>query len=155
MLGSFVVILAHIRTSFAGNLYPRRTEWYCAFAIILIGLVLTYNDGIMGADQRAYGVMLAFGSQNSWSKFLMIFGAARLIVLIVNGAWQKSPHMRSAMAIVSCLPFWTIARSFSDEFGVPMVLGWVFLIMDVLNAMSAASDAKEVDSQVYEDGRKR
>jgi len=141
------VVMAHIRMSFAGNLYPRRTEWLCAGLNIGMGILFMLNPTLMAVNYKAYSVMLAFMTQHQWANFMVIFGAARIIVLIVNGAWRKSPHIRSFMAVVSCLPLWTAAWSFTPYFGLAMLGYWAWLITDIINAVVASSDAKESDSR--------
>jgi hypothetical protein len=141
-----MMVFAHIRDNFAAAFFPRLSEWACAFAIFGVGTVLHANADLMAnARTDAYLLMLAIADQASWAKGLIGFGLFRLIVLLINGAWRRSPHLRSVMAILSCFPLWAIAWSFLPSFGIAMVFAWVFLGMDVINAVRAAGDAKTVD----------
>lgn len=142
-----MMILAHIRQNFAAAFFPRLSEWACATAVFGIGIVLRFNADLMaGSKSAAYSLMLSIASQHSWAIALVSFGIARLLVLLVNGAWRRSPHLRSIMAILSCFPLYTIAMSFLPIFGIAMVFAWVMLGMDVVNAIRAAGDAKIIDS---------
>lgn len=141
-----IMVFAHIRDNFAAAFFPRLSEWACAVAVFGVGVVLFVNADLMAQSRSgAYALMLAIGSQASWAKGLIAFGFLRLIVLVINGAWRRSPHLRSIMAILSCFPLYTLAMSFLPVFGVAMVFAWVFLGMDVFNAVRAAGDARTVD----------
>jgi len=141
-----MMVFAHIRDNFAAAFFPRLSEWACAVAIFGIGLVLHFNVDLMAnAKSNAYALMLAIGNQRQWAMALIGFGVLRLIVLLINGAWRKSPHLRSFMAILSCFPLYIIAMSFLPVFGVSVVFASVFLGMDIVNAVRAAGDAKISD----------
>ena len=141
-----MLILAHIRSNFAAAFFPRMSEWACAAAIFGIGLVLHFNvDLMVNATTSTYSLMLSIATQQTWSRALLVFGICRLVVLLINGAWRRSPHLRSIMAILSCFPLYTIAMSVLPVFGMLMVFAWIFLGMDVINAVRAAGDAKTVD----------
>lgn len=141
-----MLVLAHIRDNLAGAFFPRLSEWSAACAVFGVGVVLHVNTDLMASPTTSgYGLMLIIASQATWAKGLMIFGFLRLVVLVINGAWRRSPHMRAIMAILSCFPLYTITMSFVPVFGIAMVLAVVFLGMDVINAVRAAGDAKTVD----------
>jgi hypothetical protein len=140
------MVLAHIRDNFAAAFFPRLSEWACAVAVFGVGIVLHYNADLMvNAKSTAYALMLSIGSQTTWAAALITFGIVRLLVLLINGAWRKSPHLRSVMAILSCFPLYTIAMSFLPVFGISVVFASVFLGMDIVNAVRAAGDAKISD----------
>lgn len=141
-----MLILAHIRSNFAASFFPRMSEWAAAVAVFAVGVVLWSNPTLMqSTTTKAYGMMLMVAEQATWSKALMAFGGARLIVLAINGAWRRSPHARTVMAVLSCFPLYTIAMSFLPTQGIAMVLAFVVLGMDVVNAVRAAGDARTID----------
>jgi hypothetical protein len=141
-----VLILAPIRDNFAAAFFPRLSEWACAMAVFGVGAVLHANPDLMAnTKSNAYDLMLGLGAQAAWAKALIAFGIGRLLVLLINGAWRRSPHLRSIMAILSRFPLYTIAMSCLPVFGIAMVFAWIFLGMDVINAVRAAGDAKTVD----------
>lgn len=141
-----MLMLAHIRDNFASAFFPRLSEWACATAVFGVGVVLHVNADLMeNLQSNAYQLMLTIGPQATWAKALIIFGICRLLVLLINGAWRRSPHLRAVMAILSCFPLYTIAMSFLPVFGIAMVFAWIFLGMDVINAVRAAGDARTVD----------
>ena len=76
---------------------------------------------------------------------LMLFGGTRLVILAINGAWRRSPHARTVMAILSCFPLYTIAMWFLPTQGIAMVLAFVIRGMAVVKAVRAAGDAQIID----------
>ena len=86
------MMLAYIRDNFAAAFFPRLSEWAAAAGVFLIGLVLAANPDLMATTKtQAYQLMLMIATQRSWAMMLMVFGGARLVVLLINGAWRRSP----------------------------------------------------------------
>jgi hypothetical protein len=145
-MGGPMLILAHIRSNFAAAFFPRMSEWAASVAVFCVGLILSANPSLMASTTtKAYGMMLLIASQPTWASALMLFGGARLLVLAINGAWRRSPHARTVMAVLSCFPLYTIAMSFLPTRDIAMVLAFVILGMDVVNAVRAAGDARTID----------
>ncbi|MBO9100011.1 MULTISPECIES: hypothetical protein [unclassified Rhizobium] len=143
------MMLAHIRDNFAAAFFPRLSEWAAAAGVFLIGLVLAANPDLMATTKtQAYQLMLMIATQRSWAMMLMVFGGARLVVLLINGAWRRSPHLRAAMAFFSCFPYSLIFLSFQPTFGISMVLASIPLGMDMINVLRAAGDARTIDTKM-------
>lgn len=144
-----MLVFAHIRQNFFAVFYPRLSEWMAATAVFGIGLVLTFNGDLMATSRtQAYDLMLMIASQRSWAIGMELLGGARLIVLLINGAWRRSPHLRSIMAFLSCFPLCLISLSFAPVFGIALVLCTVFLVGDMINVMRAAGDARIIDDKM-------
>ncbi len=147
------MIIAHIRSNFLDAFFPRLAEWFAAGVLMCLGIVLMLNDGLMSnSTGRAYNLLLAIADQPTWATALILFSIVRLTVLLINGAWRKSPHLRALTAFLSCF-FWTqITLSFAPVFGFgfSMALGW--LALDMTNVMRAMRDARTVDD-AYARGR--
>lgn len=140
------MIIAHIRTSFAEAFFPRLSEWTPAGTIAFLGWILTNNPDLMTtAKSSAYTLMLSIASQPAWSVILMTLGAARLTVLLVNGAWRRSPWARALMAFISCFLWTQIMLSFLPVFGLAFGMSVGFLATDVINVFRAMRDARTVD----------
>jgi hypothetical protein len=143
------MFVAHFRRSFAAAFFPRLSEWAGAVGIFAVGLVLSANADLMAnAKTSSYNLMLWVGPQIAWSVGMMVFGFMRLLILLVNGAWRRSPHLRAATAFLSMLPFTLITLSFYQTFGIAMALVGVFVAMELINTMRAASDARTVDDNM-------
>jgi hypothetical protein len=83
---------------------------------------------------------------------MIVFGLVRLMILLINGAWRRSPHGRAVTAFLCCF-FWTqIVLSFAPTFGFAFVMACGWLGADVINVMRAMRDARTVD-EAYARGR--
>jgi len=147
-----LLILAHIRTSFAAAFFPRLSEWYCATMLTALGWVLIVNETLMQPDKPGYKLMLAIAPQDAWGPVMMAFGMGRLIVLFINGAWRRSPHARGIAAFVFCFFWYQIATSFWPIMGYVFVLSAGLFVLDFVNLVRAFGDARIVD-HAYQKGR--
>lgn len=143
-----MLIFAHIRDNFAAAFFPRLLEWGCAGTLVALGIMLSVNADLMvttASTGKGYRLLLAIADQATWASALEAFGGARLLVLLINGAWRRSPWARAGMAFISCF-FWTqIVLSFSETFGFVFVFSCAFLAFDVTNVMRSMHDARTVD----------
>lgn len=139
------MVFAHIRENFAAAFFPRLSEWLAAFVVLALGWMLTANPDLMMPGKTDYQLMLMIASQPFWSTVLILFGVCRLTILLINGAWRRSPHLRALAAFLSCF-FWTqIALSFAPTFGFAFILACGWLGMDMINIMRAMRDARTID----------
>lgn len=149
-----MVIFTHIRQSFAAAFFPRLSEWVAAAVIFGCGWTLSVNDDVMSSGPGpAYQFMLTMASQPTWAKICVGLGFLRLLVLLINGAWRRSPHLRSIAAIVSSFLWFQFTLSFSATLGFGFAFAAGFLAMDFLNIIRAAHDARTVDEAFSRSGR--
>jgi hypothetical protein len=152
------MIIAHIRANFSASFYPRWSEWSASWVLFFLGLMLSYNDQLMATaipagTGKGYILLLAIAPQGVWAMALALFGSFRLVVLLINGAWHRSPVARAACAFLSCF-FWTqIALSFEPTFGFAFVMACGWLLTDIVNVMRAARDARTVDDVLAARGK--
>lgn len=139
------MIFLHIRTRFADAFFPRLSEWVAAAVICGCAWMLAVNKDLMASAPKPFQLMLDVATQPTWAKVCLFLGAARLIILFINGAWRRSPHARSMMATLSCFLWMQIVLSFSATLGLSVVGFAGFLVMDFLNIIRAARDARTVD----------
>lgn len=144
------MIFAHIKASFAEAFYPRWAEWAAAGVLLASGCMLLINADLMGAavaagNGRGYRLMLSVFSQPTWSVLLILFAFARLLILLINGAWRRSPWARAVSAFLACF-FWAmIVLSFAPTFGFAFVAFTGWLVTDLVNITRAMRDARTVD----------
>ena len=144
------MIFAHIRASFVEAFFPRWAEWIAAIVLLALGGMLHVNDTLMSGavaagNGRGYRLMLDIADQPTWSAILILFGIARLVILLINGAWRRSPWARAGSAFLACF-FWSlIALSFAPTAGYAFILGAGWLVTDMVNIMRAMRDARTVD----------
>lgn len=144
------MIMAHIRDNFTAAFFPRWAEWSAASVLLALGLMLSINENLMASSLahgfgQGYAFLLVIAGQSVWATMLTVFGSFRLAILLINGAWRRSPVARAAMAFFSCF-FWTqIALSFAPTFGFAFVMACGWLLTDIVNIMRAARDARTVN----------
>lgn len=143
------MIFAHIRDNFANAFFPRLSEWYCAAMLMGLGFILSANPDLMASSKTsAYQLLLMIASQETWSTVMKLFAAVRLLILLINGAWSRSPHLRSVSAFVTCF-FWTqMALSFLPVMGLAFGMAAGLLALDFANSIRAARDARIIDHAV-------
>lgn len=144
------MFIAHIRDNFAAAFFPRWAEWLAAGVLLGIGMMLTTNDDLMASalasgSGRGYALLLEIAPQSVWALTMTMFGIIRIIILLINGAWRRSPVARAVTAFLSCF-FWTqIVLSFQPTFGFAFMMGLGWLVGDMVNIMRAARDARTVN----------
>lgn len=147
-----MLILAHIRTNFAAAFFPRLSEWHAAGILVALGWMLIINDALMQPDIPGYRTMLSVTSQAAWGRIMLLFGIVRLAILLINGAWRKSPHARGVIAFLSCFFWYQAAVSFYAVLGFAFVFSAGLLVLDFVNLVRAFGDARIVD-HAYQKGR--
>lgn len=144
------MILAHLKTSFAEAFFPRWAEWAASGVLLSLGWMLWINEALMataiaGGYGKGYELLLEVATQPAWAAALICFGAIRLSILFINGAWRRSPWGRAGAAFLSCF-FWTqIVLSFAPTFGFAFIMACGWLVTDMINVMRAMRDARIVD----------
>lgn len=141
-VAGFVSFRRHLADAF----FPRRSEWGAAGALFALGWMLSANPELMASGKsNAYDLLLSIASQHTWSKIMIVFGGLRLLILLINGWWRRSPHLRALSAFLSCF-FWTqIVLSFASTFGFAFILACGWLAMDFVTIIGAMRDARTVD----------
>lgn len=140
------MIIAHLRTSFVEAFFPRLSEWTAAAVIAALGWVLMSNPDLMASGTgRGYLLMLAVAPQHAWAKALVVFGAGRLVILLINGAWRRSPLARTITAFLACFLWTQLVLSFAPTFGFAFTMAAGFLGMEIVNTFRAARDMRIVD----------
>lgn len=141
-------VLATARDHFRDAFIPRRSEWAAASLLLLCGWVLYSNPDLMGtATGKAFDLLRATFTQNTWMRLLVVFGMARLLILAINGFWRRSPHLRALSAFLSCFFWWHIMLSYHATFGLAWAAYAVFLALEFSNMIVAARDARTVDDK--------
>lgn len=139
------MILAHIQTRLADAFFPRLLEWQAAFVMLAGGLLMLVNEDLFLDSYVGYDLMLRWAAQASWGWYALTLGLVRIAVLLVNGAWRKSPHARAVAAFLSCSVWFPLYVSMSAAAGWGVVFAGGMLIGDLLNIVRTARDARVVD----------
>jgi hypothetical protein len=149
-----IMFFTHVRDNFAAAFFPRLSEWFAAIMLMALGFMLSSNPDLMSsAKTGVYQLLLMIATQETWSMAMKLFAACRLVILLINGAWRRSPHLRSLSAFMTCF-FWTqIALSAMQTFGYVFVFSAGILLLDFANSIRAARDARIIDHAYRKGGQ--
>lgn len=125
----------------------RRSEWLLSLCTLVLGLVYLATPGLF--TPQYFSTMLTIMRQESWGWAAVAVGAARLVMLLINGTWRASPHLRALGAQLSCFLWITLfVTAISAPALVQSVGFWlVFFIFDAFSAVDAAGDARLADEK--------
>lgn len=144
-----MIVFAEMRGHFADAFFPRRSEWAGAALMIFGGWILFANPDLMTQSKTAaFDLMRSIFQQSTWARLLLSFGLVRLVVLFINGAWRRSPHLRMLSAVLSCFFWMQIALSYSATFGLAFAAYVVVLGLEFSNIIVAGRDARTVDDKL-------
>lgn len=137
--------MIHVRLS--SHWRVRRSEWLLALCTLSLGIVYLNVPGLF--EPRYFATMLALMPQRQWGTLAALIGLARLTMLLINGAWRASPHLRALGAQASCLLWATLFISaIAAQSTVQSVGFWlIFFVFDAFSAVDAAGDARLADER--------
>lgn len=140
------MILGHFSQSLRDTFPTRASEWALGLMLFLWSVVLTFNVDLF-ASTPSFSVLSQLMPQGTWALLCMIAGGGRLIMLLINGAWRRSPHLRAIAAFVSCF-FWfqiSIGILQAGTFGTGLAIYPILFLLDVYNVFRASRDAGSSD----------
>jgi hypothetical protein len=137
----------HISNSFRQTFAVRASEWALALMLLNWSIVLFANPQLF-ADRPSYAPLAAIMPQETWALVCCAAGAGRLVVLMINGAWRRTPHLRAGGAFVACFFWFQITMGFaqSEIWGTGMAIYPVLLALDAYNVIRAITDAAIIDN---------
>jgi hypothetical protein len=131
----------------------RRPEWVLAAMLAGWGVILGMPTSNVFELVPAFSGLKAIASEVIWAWICLLLGSIRLLALIVNGTFYTtaygrfSPHVRGALAFLSCFIWTAISVStYSSELATTgLVIYPGLLFLEFTNVMAAVQDAAEVD----------
>lgn len=140
------MIWAHFSRSLRETFPTRASEWALGLMLFLWSVILSINPDLFETSNSLapLGQIL---SQSTWAVLCLIAGGGRLIMLAVNGAWRRSPHLRAIGAFVSCF-FWfqiSLGMLQAGTVGTGLAVYPVLFFLDVYNVFRASRDAGSSD----------
>lgn len=129
----------------------RKSEWVMAFAVVVMWIVLAFNEELF--TRPGYAHLAELAPQWVWQWFCFIVGFGRVGVLVVNGSDWRTPYGRAFFAFLSCFLWWHIGAGFAANVGLGMVLAAAVFFTDVFNCKQAVTEAAASQS-VNDAGRK-
>lgn len=124
----------------------RMPEWIQATGMLLWGLLCLGNPGLFESREFYFPLMLIM-PQLAWGAIATLTGIARLVFLVINGAWRPSAHIRAiGCAFGTMLWGSLLVSALSLEWVSTAVAVYLMLtITDILSLWFAAGDAKLAD----------
>lgn len=140
------MILTHIGASLRETFPARASEWALGLMLFLWSVILVTNTDLF-ATSRSYTALLGIMPQRGWAVLCLIGGGGRLIVLAINGAWRRSPHLRAGMAFVGGLFWFSISLGLwqAGTFGTGLAVYPVLFLLDSFNAVRGMGEAGLID----------
>jgi hypothetical protein len=135
----------------------RASEWALSIMLFLWSVVLSANPDLFatGMSYRSLGQIMG---QDGWAVACLFVGGGRLIILAVNGAWRRSPHLRALGAFLSGLFWFMISAGIvqSGIYNTGLAVYPVLFMLDAFNAIRAMGEAGRSDqfhgSRMAKDG---
>ncbi|MBL8578073.1 MAG: hypothetical protein JNK47_12665 [Mesorhizobium sp.] len=114
--------------------------------LFLWAIVLQVNPDLF-KNAPSFGPLAQMVQQSTWAMLCLVVGGGRLVMLAINGAWRRSPHLRALAAFISCFFWFQISLGFlqAGTFGTGLAIYPVLFALDVYNAFRAAGDAGSSD----------
>ena len=131
------------------HLALRIGDWFMSSIVLSLGLVLLTHREMFDVHPQ-YIFLKQYGSVGSWGWACVTVGGARVAALFVNGTFRSfrfSPHMRFAMATLTCFLWFQITLGLIATHTPTMTLALFpnLLLFDLYNVFLAASEAGVVE----------
>lgn len=126
----------------------RALEWWSAGTMSSWGfMVLAFPH--MFEENPAALALVKLAPQHVWGLAAFIVGFTRVVALLINGLWYRTPAIRWICAMLSVLIWFFVAAGFTSSPIINMgtvIYGW-HMIADMYSAFRSASDFIEADAQ--------
>ncbi len=134
----FVQLVHHFRV--------RRFEWFMAFALFAIGVML-HDPADTFERSPSYILLAHWASEETWAWLLMVTGFVRVFVLILNGVFfRKAAEIRAVLGVWSFSVAAMMAIGFHSapvEGSVLASLMTLMAVFELSNIWTASLDAHD------------
>jgi len=146
------MIFAHISRSLRETFPARASEWAMGVMLFNWAIVLSFNADLF---QSETGLIIYQGfndlaPQPAWAVLCLVVGGGRLIVLAINGAWRRTPHLRTVCAFISCLVWFEISIGLMQNglFATGLAVYPVLFVFEIFNVMRSIGEAGISDANL-------
>ena len=140
------MIIVHSFESLKESFEARASEWSLTGVMVSLALAFLFNEGLFYRDTLE-GMRDIINSRFAWITIMSFVGLTRFAVLIVNGAYWRTPHLRSLTAFLSAGIWFLFFMGFVRNGSLMMaIMPWVFLL-DAYNAKRAGREAGKSEFQ--------
>lgn len=134
------MIVVHSFRSLQETFEARASEWALTGVLISLSIVFLV-EGDMFSRNTFDGLRSILDSHYGWSAILAVVGLTRLSVLVVNGYYWRTPHLRSLTAFLSAGIWFLFCAGFARHGSIMVAVApWIFLL-DAYNAKRAGHEA--------------
>jgi hypothetical protein len=152
----FLTLVVRIARGSAHNFAIRVSDWFASFVMLSFGVVLIYCPWAFG-ESRWYGLLEQIANPLVWGVICGSVGLLRVGALTINGtfpAFRWSPHLRFAMAMLSCFVWFqvTLGLVAAHEATAVFAMFPQLLVFDLYNVFLAASEAGAAERR-YRNGQ--
>jgi hypothetical protein len=118
----------------------RASEWMLTGATLSLAFVFFLNIK-MFYSEAFEGLREINNNRFFWSLTLFVVGAIRLSVLLINGSYYRTPHMRSITAFFCAGIWFMMIIAFARNGSMMIAIApWIFFL-DAYNTVRAAREA--------------
>lgn len=129
----------------------RLSEWGLATALMLWGVVLLLP--YPSFSNPVYAHMESLMREERWGIVCFTIGAARLVILIVNGSWRITPHLRAVAAFLSSIVWFqvTLGLIAVGSYNTGLAIYPVCVVMDIICMFRSVAEAR-VNDEIARNG---
>lgn len=130
----------------ADHFQVRASEWALGSMLALWGWVLLLPSETFSISS-SFDMLLRVMPENAWGLACLIVGLARVVVLFINGAWRRSPHMRALAALFSCFFWFQISLSIivGGKASPGLAIYPVLMLLDIFHVFRCVAKARVSD----------
>lgn len=133
------MVIIHAWQSLSDTFEARASEWAMSAAILCLGLVCVVNTELFLAPN--FHGLTEWLSQQTWAILFLLVGTARLTVLLINGAYWRTPQFRSIFAFISAGVWFQLLLGFAANISFALAIMPFLFLLDAYNALRAAREA--------------
>lgn len=134
------MIHVHAWHSLRQNFPIRKSEWVLASMTVGLAVLLSIRPELFESNEDYVG-MARWASQETWQWLCFFIGFGRVVGLLVNGAYWRTPHTRALFAFANAFIWYRIAIGVAESFGIGMVVFPGLVVLDLFNFKQAAVEA--------------
>lgn len=134
-----LMYIAHSWQSLTDTFEARASEWALAGATFSLGLVSMLNTDLY--TNPGFRGLTEWFDQPTWTIIFLTVGFLRLTVLLINGAYWRTPQFRCLFAFITAGVWFQLLLGFAANLSFFLaVMPWIFGL-DVYNAKRAGREA--------------
>ena len=133
-------VVVHSFRSLQETFEARASEWACATILVLLSFVFFFNDAML-YQQNLEGMRTILNSQLGWAAIFFLIGSTRLTVLVINGAYWRTPHFRALTAFFSVGVWFMIVAAFARNGSLVLAFSLPIFVLDAYNIKRASREA--------------